>query len=173
MVWVPLSYPHEMRWIWQTRKALGCDLAIVGLGQWPAGKKPRNPNAPATILPQYMNDLNSGVQRWRQYGIKLALRKIHYNPLGDLITQCPPLDHRSPPVIDGYNEIVQYVAKKYNVTFIDTSDVMDVMWDSAEDYCHYKGLQGRTEALLILHEALKNERILHDREPSRNAKRVG
>ena len=136
------------------RKALGCNITIVGLGQWSAGKKPRKV-VPATTFPEYMKSLKTGITHWKALGIKMVLRKMHYNPLGDIKTQCPPQDHRSPPVIDGYNEIVQSLARKHNITYIDTGDVMDPMWDSAGDYCHYRGLEGRTEALYILQEIFR------------------
>ena len=151
-----MSYPADMRRHGQmAKKAIGCNITIVGLGQWSAGKKPRLV-VPATTLPEYLESLERGILNWKALGIKMILRKIHYNPLGDLISQCPPTDRRSPPVIDGYNEIVESLAQKHNITYIDTGDVMDPMWDSAGDYCHYRGLEGSTEALYILQEIFRS-----------------
>ena len=148
-----MSYPRDMKYRFG-KKAVNCNITIVGLGQWSAGKKPRKV-IPATTLPEYYKELQNGILNWKSLGVKMALRKIHYNPLGDISTQCPPIDWRSPPVIDGYNEIVQTLAEKHNIPYIDAGAVMDPMWDSASDYCHYRGLEGRTEALYILQEVFR------------------
>lgn len=57
-------------------------------------------------------------------------------------------------MIDGYNEISRSLAQKHNITYLDTGSLMDPMWDSPGDFCHYRGLEGRTEALFLLENVL-------------------
>ena len=79
-------------------------------------------------------------------------RKVHYNPLGDLIIACSPLDYLYPSVIDGYNEITGKLSREYNITLIDTIIVMGPMWDLAKDWCHYRVESVRVEAFYILRQ---------------------
>jgi len=139
------KYPKEMKT--EIVRAANCNISIVGLGQHPASA--------GQSFPKYYDELQDGILFWKELGVKMAFRKIHYNPLGDIIAQCPPQDGRSPVLIDGYNEIIRSLARKNNITFIDTGSVMDPMWDSASDWCHYKGLEGRMEALYILQEVFR------------------
>eukprot|EP00548_Thalassiothrix_antarctica_P019639 CAMPEP_0194194526 /NCGR_PEP_ID=MMETSP0154-20130528/75635_1 /TAXON_ID=1049557 /ORGANISM="Thalassiothrix antarctica, Strain L6-D1" /LENGTH=93 /DNA_ID=CAMNT_0038918965 /DNA_START=1072 /DNA_END=1350 /DNA_ORIENTATION=+ len=83
----------------------------------------------------------------RQIGMKkngmleskhMYLRSLHYNPLGDVKTMCPPKDWRSPPTIDMFNDILRTLAKKYDLPFIDTNFIYAPMWDAAEDWCHHR-----------------------------------
>ena len=74
-----------------------------------------------------------------------------YNPLGDLITQCPPTDWRSPNVVDMYTSIVKQICQEFDIPFIDTSDITSVMWDRHDDWSHFKDISGKTEALYMLH----------------------
>ena len=46
-----------------------------------------------------------------------------YNPMGDVFSLCPPQDWRYPPVIDGYNLIIQSLCDKYNFPFLDTNAI--------------------------------------------------
>jgi len=152
---VAMSYPREMSKGWIVNRASLCNITILGLGQWSAGKKPRKV-VPATLFKDYLKELEQGMMVWKNKNIKFLFRKTHYNALGDIKNTCPPTDWRSPAVIDGYNEITRFLVKKHNITFIESGSVMDVMWDSAEDFCHYGGKEGRTEALFFLQKILKN-----------------
>lgn len=74
-----------------------------------------------------------------------------YNPLGDLKTTCPPSgDFRNPPVIDMYNNITRSLCSQFNISFIDTNDIIGIMWDRAPDWCHYTDVSGKIEAEYIL-----------------------
>ena len=74
-----------------------------------------------------------------------------YIPLGDLITNCPPTDWRSPNLVDMYNQILKQLCNEYDVPFIDTNDITGVMWDRADDWVHFKDISGQTEALYLMH----------------------
>ena len=155
--WVQMSYPTDMN-NRAGNKAKSCNKTIVAVGQWSAGKRPRYAK-PGTTFPEYREQLRTAIKTWQSLNVDFYFRKVHYNPLGDLITACPPVDHRSPPVIDGYNEIIKNLSREYNVTFIDTSNVMDSMWDSAEDFCHYRGEEGRVEAFYILQQIFNDVKM--------------
>jgi hypothetical protein len=73
-----------------------------------------------------------------------------YNPIGDIIGSCPPKDWRSPRVIDMYNTIEKRVCDEYGMPWIDTNDIMGIMWDRAADWCHYDDVSSDMEAKYIL-----------------------
>ena len=73
-----------------------------------------------------------------------------YNPIGDWIGGCPAIDRRNPLVIDMYNQITERTCNKYNVSFIDTNDIMSPLWDRASDYCHYNDISSDWEAIYIV-----------------------
>jgi hypothetical protein len=145
-IWHKIHFPAELtmefgKKVWKSN----CTFAIVGVGQWAASK--------GVTFPDYYKQMDSGMQILESLGINVVLR--NYNPLGDVISQCPPGDRRSPVVIDEYNEILRNLARKHNVSFIDTGDMMDPMWDAASDYCHYTNLEARMEAFYIIQEILR------------------
>ena len=165
--WIQMKYPSDMSRSnaelsgavpssWK-RDDLKCHVTIVSVVQWSAGRKSVYANTSAIAFPEYQEELRQGIETWQKEGVNFYLRDPHYNALGDVKTACPPVDHRSPPFIDGYKEIVRNLAREYNVPYIDTSQIMDTMWDSAEDWTHYKGEVGKIEAYAIL------KRILEDR----------
>ena len=145
---VKMRRPHEMKEFNKT-SAVDCNIIIVGFGQWSAGQRP------LTTFPSYQKDLEEGILAWKSSNINFVIRKSHYNALGDSKNTCPARDWRSPPVIDGYNEISRSLAQKHNITYLDTGSLMDPMWDSSGDFCHYEGLEGRTEALFLLKKVLQ------------------
>eukprot|EP00980_Cylindrotheca_fusiformis_P004175 scaffold909_cov135-Cylindrotheca_fusiformis.AAC.32 len=72
---------------------------------------------------------------------------ISYNPLGDLKTLCPPKkDWRTPPIVDMLDKITRDLCEKLDITFIDTDHIIGIMWDRAEDWCHYRDTSGKIEA---------------------------
>lgn len=74
-----------------------------------------------------------------------------YNPLGDLITACPPKDWRNPNVVDMYNNITKQLCDEFGIPFLDTSNITGVMWDRHEDWAHFKDVSGEMEALYFLY----------------------
>ena len=49
-----------------------------------------------------------------------------------------------------YNEIIEEVCKDFGVPFIDTRNITGLMWERAEDWCHYRDISGKMEALYFL-----------------------
>lgn len=131
-----------------------CDKTVIAEGQWSAGRKPvgdRYRSIPATLFPAYRDEVEAMILRLQKSGVtEFILCSIHYNPLGDLKTTCPPKDWRSPPVIDMYNDIIRNLTEEMNVPYIGTNFIIGPMWDSAKDICHYKDETGRVEALYML-----------------------
>lgn len=67
-----------------------------------------------------------------------------------MIGACPPTDWRSPNVIDMYNQITKRLSTRFGFPFIDTNNIVGVLWDSAEDWCHIKGAASEAETTYIL-----------------------
>ena len=148
---VKMSYPRQM--MSRIGNAQSCNAVIVGFGQWSAaGRK-----MPATTFPNYYNEYKGGIDSWLKRKINVVIRKTHYNPLGDEKNTCPPTDWRTPSVIDTYNEIARRIAKECNVPFLDAGYVMDPMWDSAHDFCHFGKPAGKMEALYFLRKIIDME----------------
>mmetsp|Transcript_1784 Transcript_1784/g.3898 ORF Transcript_1784/g.3898 Transcript_1784/m.3898 type:complete len:178 (+) Transcript_1784:661-1194(+) len=167
---VPMSYPRDMMGRgWEFRRAIDCNVIIVGFGQWSAGKKP-NKHIPATPFPDYYNEYKRGIDSWLASNINLVIRKTHYNALGDIKTTCPPLGWRNPTVLDTYNEIARRIANESNVPFLDGGYLMDPMWDSPGDFSHYSNLAGKMEVIYFLRKIIdmntrfKWERPIHKKQ---------
>ncbi len=48
-----------------------------------------------------------------------------------------------------YNDIVEKVCRKFNITFIDTREIMGPLYDRATDWCHYRDISSDYESLYI------------------------
>jgi hypothetical protein len=127
-----------------------CTHVILGSGQWDAGW----PESKPTSFQEYEEILNSTVplilEILSKANIDVYYRSMHYNPLGDMILHCPPTDWRSPSVVDMYNKITQRVCKLHGMKWIDTNEIMGIMWDRAEDWCHYRDFSSSAEAMYFL-----------------------
>ena len=110
-----------------------CHKTVIANGQWSAGKKPTGQNvratwgdpsrweSEATLFPEYKLEVREMISRLKGAGVvDFFLRSIHYNSLGDIKTECPPTDWRSPPTLDVYNAIIKDLAKDMEVPYIDT-----------------------------------------------------
>jgi hypothetical protein len=119
-----------------------CNKTIIAAGQWSTGRKPpggKYRNIPPTLFPEYQAEVAAMISHLQTNNIyNFYLRSIHYNSFGDIKLTCPPTDWRSPPVIDRYNDIIQNLSSTMNVPYIDTNFIIQPMWDSAEDFCHYR-----------------------------------
>jgi hypothetical protein len=125
---------------------MNCTKTVVAVGQWPAGPRP------PILFPEYKRQMADVIRNFKnaKADIGFHLRSIHYNPLGDTKSNCPPDDWRSPSTIDGYNDIIKNLSANTDVPYIDTNFILRPMWDSAPDWCHYKNKVGSVEALYIL-----------------------
>jgi hypothetical protein len=83
-------------------------------------------------------------------GVLILIAIDSYNPIGNKISSCPPKDWRSPPVIDMYNRITKRLCDRFGMTWINTNDIMGVMWDRARDWCHYDDVSSDMEARYLL-----------------------
>ena len=135
-----------------------CYKTVLAVGQWPAGRKPpggKYRGMPPTLFPDYQKEVQDMLTRLKLSDLtNYYLRSIHYNSLGDIKTTCPPQDWRSPPVIDRYNAIIKNLSVTMGVPYVDTNPIIGPMWDSAEDFCHYRttGKVAEMEALYVLHQ---------------------
>ena len=130
-----------------------CTVIVLGIGQWPAGY----PGGEPFGFDEYAEEMfvsltNFRVQLKELYGTHrphIFVRSVHENPLGNQISKCPPTDWRNPEVIRIYNEILEGVCSRVGLHFIDTNEIIQPLWDSAEDWCHYTGFVGKADALAI------------------------
>ena len=70
-------------------------------------------------------------------------------PIWDWIGICPPGDWRTSPVVEINRTIAERVCKVHGMPLIDTSDIMDVMWDRPRDWSHYDDDSSDVEAMYI------------------------
>jgi hypothetical protein len=128
----------------------------VALGQWSAGKwfAAARPSNHPIGFEDFDKDMRAVVEIFQRLGLRLYLRNIHYNPLGDLRLRCPASDWRVPPVIDMYNAILQNISVEMGVPYIDGSSILGPIWDTALDWCHYRNDGAMKEALHILSSML-------------------
>mmetsp|Transcript_18641 Transcript_18641/g.27948 ORF Transcript_18641/g.27948 Transcript_18641/m.27948 type:complete len:593 (-) Transcript_18641:548-2326(-) len=123
-----------------------CTHVLIGLGQWAASKP--------LLFDRYERDIEEAmrvaVRARDEIGFALFFRSIHYNPMGDVYSSCPPHDWRYPPVIDGYNAIIKSLCEQYNIPFLDTNAMFGPMWDSGNDWCHPNMQVGLPEAFYLL-----------------------
>ena len=146
-----------------------CTSLVIGIGQWPAGWPEGRPQ----LFNEYKNNMegmlqhliklkhnveqnNSGQPSSPGKTLKLYLRSMHYNALGNSMTGCPPREWRNPFVIDGYNGIAKQLTLEFmgSVEYIDTDFIIGPMWDSPDDWCHYRNEAGKQDALYLLARVL-------------------
>ena len=136
-----------------------CTKFVIGVGQWPASYK-----APGRVpysRKRWRDEITNVVTNEEIFKIdgeiKLFLRSVHLNPIGDSIGKCPPTDWRSPTVIDSYNFIMEeLVLKLYNsrVGYLDTTFITKPLWDSSHDWCHLSPKVSSVESLYIAYALL-------------------
>jgi hypothetical protein len=110
----------------------GCDYAVVSYGQYPV--------AWVTAVPynedHYRNSMKKVFAEMAHSGMKFSVRSVNYNGLSSMMTACPMIDHRIPPVIDMMNRVLSELSVTFKIPYIDLTHIMGPMWDSALDYCH-------------------------------------
>ena len=144
----PLDLPDASREVLTNN----CSTAVVGIGQWPAGWPDNHPMSFVTYEASMRQSLREFARRTKDSGVRLFCRNTHENPLGNRISTCPPSDWRNPEVIRIYNELLSNVCRDLGIRYLVTTDITTPMWDSAEDWCHYKSDVGLVEATFILRE---------------------
>jgi pterin-4a-carbinolamine dehydratase len=149
-----------------------CDALIIAMGQWP-------------LSFQYMNKYNTSrkflspdrfLTRMKAIAdhlfhhhstVSVAFRSIHYGALTTDKTHCPPIDFRTPMLVDAYNEQLRILAETHSAfqqqqqsgafQFIDTSLIIRAVWDSARDYSHYDKRVTLVEGRFIIQCILRRD----------------
>jgi hypothetical protein len=80
---------------------------------------------------------------------RLYVINVHEMPLGDRISACPPSDWRNPEVIRNYNKILAALSEELSIPYLNTTDIISPMWDTAQDWCHYESAVGKAEAIYV------------------------
>lgn len=159
-VWLESKYPAHLN-LGQLQEN-DCSYAVIGYGQWPVSYYEK---APYTQQ-RFTHEMHAMMQQVKEYKdtTHIYMRSVNYNALGGIITYCPPVDHRSPPVIDMLNHVIKTLTADMSIPYIDLNSVMGPMWDSAFDWCHPKGKVFTAEVEHILH-TLFTTSIAHNKLP--------
>ena len=101
MYWGKSKYPQDVTvdMMHDMTMNYNCTKAIFQLGAWPAGYPGREP----MIFKRYYEEMKNLLEQIHGAFPELELyaHSISYCPIGDTTGVCPPLDWRSPAVIDG------------------------------------------------------------------------
>ncbi|KAL3768079.1 hypothetical protein ACHAWO_011283 [Cyclotella atomus] len=131
-----------------------CDKAVIGIGQWDASRYGGDPTSFVEFRRLLREAMRVFVMPLLDARVDVYFRNMHYQPLGDLITACPPSDWRNPNTVDMYNDITSELCREFGLRFIDSTDITGIMWDRQDDWGHFKDVSGHTEALYLLHHVL-------------------
>lgn len=160
-VYIDVKFPHQFQAT--SLKEHQCTHVVIALGQWPAGWTLHEPYT----LQQYTTEMAGLLRKLKELqrintnltltDMKIYFRTINYNSLGYHITRCPPIDWRSPPVIDMLNSATyKLITTQSTYGWIDLKHIIAPMWDSAVDWRHYHGKVFNAEAQFILYSFFNN-----------------
>jgi hypothetical protein len=106
----------QAKWSYET---FGCTTFVLAVGQWTSSHQAWNSElyGHPFSFGRFYRDMSAIVQSPEIHeidpDIKIILRTIHLNPLGDTKNECGeehrPKDWRSPTVIDAYNHVIRQV----------------------------------------------------------------
>ena len=113
-----------------------CGTIVLHLGQWDLGW----PGPGLTPLDAFANDFDAALAFLRRLQRPLLVLSTNYNPLNCITSMCPPMDWRSPPLIEEVNARMRAAAERHTVAFVDNSDLMAPLWDRSDDWCHVGGV---------------------------------
>lgn len=99
---------------------------------------------------------------------KIYLRSAHANGFGSTSIECPPKDFRTPVNAKIATEIIAEIVDEVNnnttrgssvpqVSFLDTSPIIDGRWDSSRDWSHYSNEMLLMETKFILSTILRDD----------------
>ena len=131
--WTRANWPGDKRAMGYKRPRR-CKTLLISFGHHDLGW----PNGYPTPIPEYQASLRALLHRHPSAHVL----SVNYMPLNCIITTCPPLDWRTPPGVDAYNDATKAVVAEYRergARFLDLSDIMAPVWDSANDWCHPRG----------------------------------
>jgi len=139
------------------RQLTTCNVIIMAIGQWDVSHKAKKGPLSFAQYESNLEDVLDLLQKRVPY-VPVLGRNIHFNGLGMYHTRCTPWDWRSPTVLRQLTTIVQRVfARRSNdqFTYLDTSFVVEPMWDGAGDWSHLEKPVVAAETLFLVSEALK------------------
>ncbi|GFH62050.1 hypothetical protein CTEN210_18526 [Chaetoceros tenuissimus] len=171
------SYPNTVgkSESWDLGK-MGCTHIVLGLFQWPFSFKRLEAGWTNVNFTEWQNALTESVRFLQRESFRIKsplqrilLRSAHACGMGWDRRSCPPRDFRTPINAEIANKILHDIADGFSkqesrnttlvpVSFIDTSFLIDPVWDSAPDFSHYEHEMekiSQMEAKFILSEILK------------------
>lgn len=140
-------------------ETMSCTHVVVGLFQWPFSFQ--HPGKTVTFEEWKENMRRLVNLLTENTSCKILLRSAHSNGLGERYNKCPPSDVRTPINAGIATRILKEIAHEFDnntVTVLDTSFLLDPVWDSATDWCHYSGEMATNEFKYILSEINKESR---------------
>ena len=150
-VYVSSQFPQEFKSDWFVSHQ--CSYAVVTYGQWPASHQMEGHPYSQSKFQEEMRRVVTLLKKYDPQQTQVFLRSVNYNGLGARHTACPPIDYRSPPVIDMYNTVIRTLAKELNVEFIDLTQIIGPKWDAALDWSHPVGKVATAEIEWILYKS--------------------
>lgn len=72
---------------------------------------------------EYEQSMHDGLVKFTNIvdkSTKVHVRNVHENPLGNMISSCPPTDWRNPEVVRIYNELLLETCTRLKLPFVDT-----------------------------------------------------
>jgi hypothetical protein len=138
------------------------DKYILTLGHWDAGFPGRFPTKPGDFLQSLLLTIQT-LEDFAKPGAQIFVLSVNQHPMGYRMLYGD--DWRVPPLIDAYNDIIwsqvtvddpvtspkSFRFRNFNRTyFLDNTDIMDPIWDSASDFHHPCRYGMRPMALRIL-----------------------
>lgn len=171
--WIGQTYPNRIgKSDSRQLGEMGCTHVVIGLFQWNFSFQRKRMGWDNINFTEWQDAMTEAVEFIRQEssGIKSPLRRIllrsaHPNGMGWKQRQCPPGDFRTPINAKIATNVVKEIADGFSrnttltpVSFIDTSFLIDPVWDAAPDWSHYEDEMEKiseVEAKFILSEILK------------------
>ena len=109
-------------------------LTFLHLGQWDFSRI-----CGLTPFHTFREDFETLVKGLQAIIADLAIITMNYIPVIRDQLSCPPIDWRTPPIIDEANRIMITVGEQLGVPVLDNTDIIAPMWDHARDWCHPHG----------------------------------
>ena len=109
-------------------------LTFLHLGQWDFSG-----HCGLTPFHTFREDFETLVKGLKAIVADLAIITMNHMPLIRDALSCPPIDWRTPPIIDEANRIMITVGEQLGVPVLDNTDIIAPMWDQARDWFHPHG----------------------------------
>ena len=138
------------------------DKIIISYGQWVASYMKGIPTLPNAFV-QVLLSIIDTMDKISKPEAEIFVLTVNHNPIGTRALE--GIEWRIPPLIDAYNDQIwnqvtvdypitgtrSFRFKNFNRTYLlDNSDIMDPIWDSAEDFNHPCRYGTRPMALRVL-----------------------